>query len=127
MNLCCFLQSTLSLPGWRPFFRYFSWQTAVLGTLACAFIMFYIEGVISLVAVIVAVVLFIVIEITGDTTTFGSGPSVHSSSSLCRSVLVVMPSVSVTCLPFDRRHGRRLCLQASVVSSSTSRSRLYWV
>lgn len=73
MNFCCFLQSTLSLPGWRPFFRYFSWHTALLGTLSCAFIMFYIEGVISLVAVVVAVMLFIVIEITGDTTTFGSG------------------------------------------------------
>jgi len=73
MNFSAFIQSVLRLHTWRPHFRMYSWGTALLGCITCSMIMFYMEGVIALVVVLMAVGLFFYIEVTGDKHVFGHG------------------------------------------------------
>ena len=71
MNFACLLQSSLQLHTWRPAFPHYSSFTALLGTLACLFCTFYLDGLISLIVLVLALVLFLTIELRGDVTSFG--------------------------------------------------------
>jgi len=73
LNLVTYLQSALKLHTWRPHFRYYSKYTALLGTVCCTFIMFYMEGLIALVVVLLALMLFVYIQITGTRAMVGQG------------------------------------------------------
>lgn len=62
MNLACFLLKIGSAPNFRPAFKFFGWQTALLGSLTSAGAMFFIDATYATSAVIVLVVLFLLIH-----------------------------------------------------------------
>jgi potassium/chloride transporter 9 len=61
-NLACFLLKVGSAPNFRPSYRYFSWQTALVGTLVSCAIMIYVNGEYSVGALIVMTILFLIIH-----------------------------------------------------------------
>ncbi|KAL2162715.1 hypothetical protein VTH06DRAFT_6551 [Thermothelomyces fergusii] len=62
MNLACFLLKIGSAPNFRPAFKFFSWQTALIGSLLSAAAMFFIEETYATAAVCLLVFLFILIH-----------------------------------------------------------------
>ena len=62
MNLACFLLKIGSAPNFRPAFKFFSWQTAFLGSIMSAGAMFFIDGTYATSSVILLVVLFLLIH-----------------------------------------------------------------
>lgn len=62
MNLACFLLKIGSAPNFRPAFKFFSWQTAFLGSVLSAACMFFIDDTYAAIAVCVLVFLFSLIH-----------------------------------------------------------------
>ncbi|KJZ71882.1 hypothetical protein HIM_08727 [Hirsutella minnesotensis 3608] len=62
MNLACFLLKIGSAPNFRPRFKFFSWQTALLGSLSSAAAMFFIHETYASIAVCVLIFLFLLIH-----------------------------------------------------------------
>lgn len=62
MNLACFLLKIGSAPNFRPSFKFFSWQTAFLGSLMSAFAMFFIEETYAATAICALVLVFLLIH-----------------------------------------------------------------
>jgi len=62
MNLACFLLKVGSAPNFRPAFKYFSWETALLGSLASAAAMFFVDETYAGLAVCTLVSLFLLIH-----------------------------------------------------------------
>ncbi|KYK61624.1 cation chloride cotransporter [Drechmeria coniospora] len=62
MNLACFLLKIGSAPNFRPGFKYFSWQTAFLGSLLSAAAMFFIDETYASVAICGLIFLFLLIH-----------------------------------------------------------------
>ncbi|KAL2141333.1 hypothetical protein VTI28DRAFT_2514 [Corynascus sepedonium] len=62
MNLACFLLKIGSAPNFRPGFKFFSWQTAFIGSLLSAAAMFFIDETYATTAVCLLVFLFLLIH-----------------------------------------------------------------
>lgn len=62
MNLACFLLKIGSAPNFRPAFKFFSWHTAVLGSVMSAAAMFFIDEMYATSSVILLVMLFLLIH-----------------------------------------------------------------
>ncbi|EAQ85974.1 hypothetical protein CHGG_07227 [Chaetomium globosum CBS 148.51] len=62
MNLACFLLKIGSAPNFRPGFKFFSWQTAFVGSLLSAAAMFFIDETYATTAVCLLVFLFLLIH-----------------------------------------------------------------
>ena len=62
MNLACFLLKIGSAPNFRPGFKFFSWQTACLGSLSSAAAMFFIDETYAALAICFMVFLFSLIH-----------------------------------------------------------------
>ncbi|KAL2207610.1 hypothetical protein CC79DRAFT_1272811 [Sarocladium strictum] len=62
MNLACFLLKIGSAPNFRPSFKFFSWQTAFLGSLMSAFAMFFIEESYAATAICALILVFLLIH-----------------------------------------------------------------
>lgn len=62
VNVSCMLMDILNRPSWRPTWRYFHWLTALLGVLACAFVMFSNNLFYPLIAAGVFITVFIYIS-----------------------------------------------------------------
>lgn len=62
MNLACFLLKIASAPNFRPIFRFFSWQTAFIGSLSSAAAMFFIDETYATVAICFLIFLFLIIH-----------------------------------------------------------------
>lgn len=62
MNLACFLLKIGSAPNFRPSFKFFTWQTAFLGSLLSAVAMFVIEETYAGMAICVLVIIFLLIH-----------------------------------------------------------------
>ncbi|KAL2168598.1 hypothetical protein VTG60DRAFT_7084 [Thermothelomyces hinnuleus] len=62
MNLACFLLKIGSAPNFRPGFKFFSWQTALIGSLLSAAAMFFIDETYATTAVCLLVFLFLLIH-----------------------------------------------------------------
>ncbi|KAK0383486.1 hypothetical protein NLU13_9397 [Sarocladium strictum] len=62
MNLACFLLKIGSAPNFRPSFKFFSWQTAFLGSLMSAFAMFFIEVTYAATAICALILVFLLIH-----------------------------------------------------------------
>ena len=62
MNLACFLLRIGSAPNFRPAFKFFSWQTAFIGSIMSAAAMFFIDETYASSAVCLLVLLFLLIH-----------------------------------------------------------------
>ncbi|KAL2025069.1 hypothetical protein VTK56DRAFT_71 [Thermocarpiscus australiensis] len=62
MNLACFLLKIGSAPNFRPGFKFFSWQSALLGSVLSAAAMFFIDETYATTAVCLLVSLFLLIH-----------------------------------------------------------------
>jgi potassium/chloride transporter 9 len=62
MNLACFLLKIGSAPNFRPSFKFFTWQTAGLGSALSAIAMFFMDETYAATAICVLVVLFLLIH-----------------------------------------------------------------
>ncbi|TQV91088.1 solute carrier family 12 member 3 [Cordyceps javanica] len=62
MNLACFLLKIGSAPNFRPGFKFFSWQTALTGSLLSAAAMFFIDETYAAMAICVLIATFLVIH-----------------------------------------------------------------
>ncbi|CAJ2508193.1 Uu.00g093790.m01.CDS01 [Anthostomella pinea] len=62
MNLACFLLKIGSAPNFRPAFKFFSWQTAFLGSVLSAAAMFFIDETEAASAICLLVFLFLLIH-----------------------------------------------------------------
>lgn len=62
MNLACFFLKIGSAPNFRPGFKFFSWQTACLGSLSSAAAMFFIDETYASLAICIMVFLFLLIH-----------------------------------------------------------------
>ncbi|KIH88516.1 solute carrier family 12 (potassium/chloride transporters), member 9 [Sporothrix brasiliensis 5110] len=62
MNLACFLLKIGSAPNFRPAFKFFSWQTALLGSVMSAAAMFFIDETYATSSVVLLVMLFLLIH-----------------------------------------------------------------
>lgn len=62
MNLACFLLKIGSAPNFRPGFKFFTWQTAFLGSLLSAAAMFFIDETYAAIAICVLIFLFLLIH-----------------------------------------------------------------
>ncbi|CAK7265311.1 hypothetical protein SEPCBS57363_001517 [Sporothrix epigloea] len=62
MNLACFLLKIGSAPNFRPAFKFFSWHTALLGSVMSAAAMFFIDEMYATSSVILLVMLFLLIH-----------------------------------------------------------------
>lgn len=70
-NMACFALKVASAPNFRPTFQYFSWQTALLGTVLCFLIMFMIDYRYAALAVVLMIILFVVISLRTPPTPWG--------------------------------------------------------
>jgi solute carrier family 12 (potassium/chloride transporters), member 9 len=70
-NLACFLLKISSAPNFRPSFRYFNWWTAAAGAIACATVMFLVDGIAASGAVGILVVIFLLIHYTTPPKSWG--------------------------------------------------------
>ncbi|KAM7443073.1 hypothetical protein ABFA07_008158 [Porites harrisoni] len=70
-NMACFALKVASAPNFRPTFRYFSWQSALLGAVLCFLIMFLINYKYAALAVAVMLILFVVISLRAPPTPWG--------------------------------------------------------
>lgn len=62
MNLACFLLKIGSAPNFRPGFKFFTWQTAFVGSILSAAAMFFIDETYATTAVSLLVFLFLLIH-----------------------------------------------------------------
>ncbi|KAF6828160.1 cation chloride cotransporter [Colletotrichum musicola] len=62
MNLACFLLKIGSSPNFRPAFKFFSWQTALAGSIMSAAAMFFIDQTYAATAVCMVIFLFYLIH-----------------------------------------------------------------
>lgn len=62
MNLACFFLKVASAPNFRPGFKFFSWQTALLGSLSSAGAMFFIDETYAALAICILIALFLLIH-----------------------------------------------------------------
>ncbi|PHH83412.1 hypothetical protein CDD82_1346 [Ophiocordyceps australis] len=71
MNLACFLLKIGSAPNFRPSFKFFTWQTALLGSLASAAAMFFIDDTYASIAICALVFIFMLIHYLGPPKSWG--------------------------------------------------------
>ncbi|KAM3511102.1 hypothetical protein MY11210_005276 [Beauveria gryllotalpidicola] len=62
MNLACFLLKIGSAPNFRPGFKFFSWQTALVGSLLSAVAMLFIDETYAAMAICVLIATFLIIH-----------------------------------------------------------------
>lgn len=62
MNLACFLLKIGSAPNFRPGFKIFNWQTALVGSLLSAAAMFFIDETYAAMAICVLIATFLIIH-----------------------------------------------------------------
>jgi potassium/chloride transporter 9 len=62
MNLACFLLKIGSAPNFRPGFKFFTWQSALVGSILSASAMFFIDETYASIAVCLLIFLFLLIH-----------------------------------------------------------------
>ena len=95
VNFSAFLLSFLKSPGFRPTWKYFSWWTALLGTLWCFILMVLISWYITIVVILLAVGLFLYIKSKHAERDWGDSTS-GLKFSIIRSTLNTLTSSSIT-------------------------------
>jgi amino acid transporter len=73
MNFSCFLSTVLKRPSWRPEWKYFHWSTALLGTILCVVLMFWISWYSALGAIVLAFGIARYVEYMGVSRDWGDG------------------------------------------------------
>eukprot|EP00898_Chlorokybus_atmophyticus_P002006 jgi/Chlat1/2806/Chrsp187S02918 len=73
MNLSCAVNALLRAPSWRPTWRYFHWSTAMFGSVACFALMFFIRWYWAIIALVMAILLYIYIDFKQVQADWGTG------------------------------------------------------
>lgn len=71
MNLATFLLKIGSAPNFRPSFHFFSWETALAGTIVSGAAMFFVDGVYASACVAVLIIIFLLIHYTTPPKSWG--------------------------------------------------------
>lgn len=71
MNLATFLLKISSAPNFRPSFHFFSWQTALAGTISSGAAMFFVDGFYATGCVGILVIIFLLIHYTTPPRSWG--------------------------------------------------------
>lgn len=71
MNLATFLLKIGSAPNFRPSFHFFSWETALAGTIVSGAAMFFVDGVYATACVAVLIMIFLLIHYTTPPKSWG--------------------------------------------------------
>lgn len=71
MNLACFLLKISSAPNFRPSFKFFDWQSAILGTVVSGAAMFFVDGVYASACVAIIILIFLLIHYTSPPKSWG--------------------------------------------------------
>jgi potassium/chloride transporter 9 len=71
MNLACFLLKIGSAPNFRPSFHFFTWQTALLGTMASGAAMFFVDGLYATGCVAILIIIFLIIHYSSPPKSWG--------------------------------------------------------
>ncbi|KFY13013.1 hypothetical protein V492_03535 [Pseudogymnoascus sp. VKM F-4246] len=71
MNLATFLLKIGSAPNFRPSFHFFSWQTALMGSILSGTAMIFVDGVYASVCVAILIVLFLLVHYTSRPRSWG--------------------------------------------------------
>jgi potassium/chloride transporter 9 len=71
MNLATFLLKIGSAPNFRPSFHFFSWQTALAGTIVSGAAMFFVDGVYATGCVAILIIIFLLIHYTTPPRSWG--------------------------------------------------------
>lgn len=71
MNLATFLLKIGSAPNFRPSFHFFSWETALAGTVISGAAMFFVDGVYASACVALLIMLFLLIHYTTPPKSWG--------------------------------------------------------
>lgn len=95
VNFSAFLLSFLKSPGFRPTWKYFSWWTALLGTLWCFTLMVLINWYITIIVMFLVVGLFFYIKSNAAEIEWGDSTS-GLKFSIIRSTLSSLTSSSIT-------------------------------
>ncbi|CAF2835590.1 unnamed protein product [Rotaria sp. Silwood2] len=73
VNLACALQTILKAPSWRPRFRFYHWILSSIGVLLSVSIMFIASWYFSLIAMLIAIIIYKFIEYKGAEKEWGDG------------------------------------------------------
>lgn len=95
VNFSAFLLSFLKSPGFRPTWKYFSWWTALLGTVWCFMLMVLINWYITIIVMFLVVCLFLYIKSSTAERDWGDSTS-GLKFSIIRSTLNSLTSSSIT-------------------------------
>eukprot|EP01062_Namystynia_karyoxenos_P033572 TRINITY_DN24705_c0_g1_i1.p1 TRINITY_DN24705_c0_g1~~TRINITY_DN24705_c0_g1_i1.p1 ORF type:complete len:988 (+),score=317.45 TRINITY_DN24705_c0_g1_i1:86-2965(+) len=71
VNLACLLLTVAGVPNWRPTFRLFSWQSALLGALLNVAAMFYLNPIYAAATLVVLLALFTYVSLTSEQRDWG--------------------------------------------------------
>ncbi|EDQ92939.1 uncharacterized protein MONBRDRAFT_17154, partial [Monosiga brevicollis MX1] len=71
VNLACFFLSAMEAPNFRPRFKYYSWQTALLGALANLAVMVYLQWIYALITLGVMAAIYVYLTQYGPVTEWG--------------------------------------------------------
>lgn len=73
VNLACTLQSLLKSPNWRPRFKHYHWSISLLGCFLCLFVMFVSSWIYTVIAMLLAGIIYKYIEFHGAEKEWGDG------------------------------------------------------
>ena len=87
INFACFALEISKSPGWRPSFKYFNKWTSGIGALLCFVIMFLLNYIYAVIAVLIAAFLYAYVEFTEPEVNWGAAPQARKYYNAYKAIL----------------------------------------
>ena len=87
INFACFELAQSKTPGWRPSFTYFSWWTALLGTVLCVVAMFLTDEYYAMVSIIACICLYYYVQYLDPNVDWGSAIEAKKEMNIVKELL----------------------------------------